>query len=85
MTPFIITFLPDSKENESFTFESNEKPFKGELYSIIDSAGKTSEAKITEVSKVVIRKGQHEATLVYQCKIEKHEANPAVIGFGKRN
>jgi hypothetical protein len=85
MIPYRIKFILDDKTKDEFLFDSNEKPFKGELHTIQDVNGKLWEAKITEVSKFVIRSQSSEATVEYRCKVEKHEPTATVIGFGKRS
>jgi hypothetical protein len=83
MTPYRIKFLNEKTKSE-INFESNEKPVKGEVYSIQDISGKLWDAKVTEVTKYVIQGNGSQASLEYRCKIEEHEASGAVIGFGKR-
>jgi hypothetical protein len=85
MIPYKITFIPDQKAKDEIRFESNEKPFKGEVYTIQDADGKVWEAKITEVTKLIARSKNTEAVLEYKCKVERHEATATVIGFGKRD
>lgn len=84
MIPYKIKFILNDKEEDALHFESNEKPFKGELQTIEDADGKLWEAKIIEVTKVIIRTKKTEATIEFRCKVEKHEAATNVIGFGKR-
>jgi hypothetical protein len=84
MIPYRIKFLQEGKDNEPLTFESNEKPVKGDTYTIQRSGGKSGEVKIVEVTKVVVPSKGGDAVLEYHCKVEKHEAASHTIGFGKR-
>jgi hypothetical protein len=84
MIPFKIIFILNEKTNDQLLFESMEKPVKGEIFSIQDADGKLWEAKITDVTKFVVRSKDKSASLEYRCKVEKHEADKHVIGFGKR-
>lgn len=84
MIPYKIAFIIDEKTNEAIHFESNEKPFKSEVYTIQDADGKQREAKITEVVKIIIRSKTAESSIEYRCGIERHQPTSQVIGFGKR-
>jgi hypothetical protein len=84
MIPYKIRFIFDDQPKNDIQFESNEKPFKGEVQTIQEVDGKLWEAKITEVSKFVVRSKNSEASIEYRCKMEKHESTATVIGFGKR-
>jgi hypothetical protein len=84
MIPYKVVLIPDAETKNEIHFESNEKPFKGEVYTIKDVNGKLWDARITEVTKMVVRNKNPEAEIEYRCKVEKHEATGSVIGFGKR-
>jgi hypothetical protein len=84
MIPYNVIFILDEKAKEHIHFESNEKPVKGEIYTIQDSGGKLWDAKVTEVAKFIIRSKDTQATIEYRCKVEKHETTVPTIGFGKR-
>jgi hypothetical protein len=84
MIPYKVIFIPDAKVKDEIHFESNEKPFKGEIYTIKDMNGKLWEARVTEVTKMIVRGKDSEAAVEYTCKVEKHEAAGSVIGFGKK-
>lgn len=84
MIPYKTTFVIDDKLKEAIHFESNEKPFKGEVYTIENADGKLWEAKVTEVTKIIIRNKSAEGSIEYRCKIEKHEPTLNSIGFGKK-
>jgi hypothetical protein len=78
MIPFRVKFtLRDN--NETFIFESNEKPFKGDVYSIEENGSHTS-YKITDVIKTIVRENGL-AHLEYQCAVEKNDVNEFTIGF----
>jgi hypothetical protein len=84
MIPYKVIFISDAHAKNEIHFESNEKPFKSEVYTIKDNDGKLWEARITEVTKMVVRGKDSEGVIEYRCQVEKHEAATSVIGFGKR-
>jgi hypothetical protein len=84
MIPYKVIFISDAQIKDEIHFESNEKPFKGEVYTIKDANGKLWDARITEVTKMIVRSKNQEATVEYRCKVEKHEEAGSIIGFGKR-
>ncbi|MBT1702218.1 hypothetical protein [Chryseosolibacter indicus] len=85
MLPYKIKFIIEDKKSSEISFESNEKPVKGEIYTIQNVNGKIEEVRLTEVNKVIVRTDTSEAILEYRCKTEKHEATATTIGFGKRD
>lgn len=85
MIPYKIKLILDDKNATEIQFESNEKPIKGDIYTIEEANGKVGEVKLTEVNKFIIKSKTSNATLEYRCKTEKHEATANVIGFGKRD
>jgi hypothetical protein len=84
MIPYKVKFLLSEKAEDFVDFESNEKPVKGELFTIQDENGKHSSVKITEVLKFVIRGKKSAGEIEYRCKTETHEESAMTIGFGKR-
>jgi hypothetical protein len=86
MIPYQVKFLiNENKQEQTISFQTNEKPVKGEIYTIEQAGHNKTEVKITEVIKVIIKNDALTAFIEYQCKTEKHEEATAVIGFGKRN
>jgi hypothetical protein len=77
MIPFTISFTFPS--GETLVFESNEKPFKGEVY-FHDANGSRDEFIVREVKKVVRQEGG-KSILVYSCVVEPHETTRPSIGF----
>jgi hypothetical protein len=84
MIPYNIRFSLDNNEIV-FSFQSNEKPVKGDIFTIEDKGGKLWDAKIIEVTKVVVSPEMGNSLLEYRCKIQKHDEAKTVIGFGKRD
>jgi hypothetical protein len=84
MIPFKVIFIVNEKTKDQLHFESVEKPAKGEIFSIQDADGTLWDAKIMEVTKFIVRSKDQKAVLEYRCKVEKHEADKHIIGFGKR-
>lgn len=80
MIPFKIKFLVNLETKDYLVFESNEKPFKGDVF-LIESNGTTTEYKVTDVRKVVVRQGDTTGLLEYHCNVEKHETKSVTIGF----
>jgi hypothetical protein len=86
MIPYQVKFLiNENKKEQTISFQTNEKPVKGEIYTIEQPDHSKTEVKITEVTKVIIRNDALTAFIEYRCKTEKHEEATTVIGFGKRN
>jgi hypothetical protein len=82
MHTYNIKFIIDENAKNEFDFISNEKPFKGEVYTIEETNGKLWDVKVSEVKKIIIRKQKGEAIIEYRCNVEENKtAN--VIGFGK--
>jgi hypothetical protein len=83
MKSYKIRFIVDSKAGNYFDLESNEKPVKGELFTIEEANGKLLNIKITEVTKFVIVKSEHEAEIEYRCGVEEYKEQGRSIGFYK--
>jgi hypothetical protein len=83
MIPYKIKFIISEKPKNQMDFESNEKPVKGEIYSIQEADGKVWDAKITEVTKVIIRAKDANAVIEYRCKVEENKSGAVSIGFNK--
>ena len=83
MIPYKIKII-HTAEKTTLAFESNEKPLKGDVFTLKQDDGKTSMVKITEVTKVLIGKSNETAELEYHCQVESHQENTTQIGFGKR-
>jgi hypothetical protein len=84
MIPYHIKFILENNESLS-SFQSNEKPVKGDIFTIQEKGNKSWEVKVTEVIRVVIPQEKAEAMLEYHCKVQKHDDAKTVIGFGKRD
>jgi hypothetical protein len=84
MIPYNIKFIFENNES-LLSFQSNEKPVKGDIFTIQEKGNKLSEVKITEVTRVVINQEKADAMLEYRCKVQKHDEAKTVIGFGKRD
>jgi hypothetical protein len=82
MIPYTIKFILGKDE---MRFESNEKPFKGELYTIQNADTTLVEVRVKDVTKIIARTKGSSATIEYHCVVEKHEESVNVIGFGKRS
>ena len=80
MLSFKIKFVFDDPSHESLIFDSNEKPFKGEAFHVNEN-GSTTEYKVLDVQKVIVRKEGVAATLEYHCKVEKSDIRSIPIGF----
>jgi|GEM_PF-6427364 hypothetical protein len=80
MLSFKIKFSFDDPSHECLIFESNEKPFKGEAFHISENE-QTTEYKVLDVQKVIVRKEGTSATLEYHCKLEKSDIRSIPIGF----
>jgi hypothetical protein len=85
MIPYKVRFILDDKSKESISFDANEKPIKGEVYTIQDTSGKVWDARVTDVVKFVVMEKTAQALIEYRCKVEKHEETSTTIGFGKRS
>jgi hypothetical protein len=85
MLPYLVKFTLNNQIEDHINFQSNEKPFKGEVYTIQDTDGKLWDARVTEVTKFIVRTKNSEGVIQYQCKVEKHEVTASAIGFGKRS
>jgi len=83
MISYQVVFLSSNDVEEKFSFETNEKPFKGEIFAIQKNDGSTIEVKITEINKVLVLKADSKTVLEYHCKIEPHEQRRNAIGFRK--
>jgi hypothetical protein len=85
MIPYKVKFIIDEKANNTIQFESNEKPSKGEIFTIHESEGKLWDARITAVTKFIVRTKDKDApaTLEYHCQVQEHDSKTAVIGFTK--
>jgi hypothetical protein len=84
MIPYKVKFIIDEKAN-NIQFESNEKPSKGEIFTIHEPGGKLWDARITAVTKVIVRTKDKDApaTLEYHCQVQEHDSKTPVIGFTK--
>ena len=83
MKPYKVKFILDDKIDDHFYFESIEKPFKGEIFTLQDTTGKLVDIKITEMTKYLIKKEDYRAEVEYICKVEEHKASNSSIGFNK--
>lgn len=83
MIPYKIKFH-HAGDNTTVSFESNEKPVKGDVFTIKAEDGKLSMVKIIEVTKILNSKSNNTADLEYNCNVEAHQENTSQIGFGKR-
>ncbi len=81
MHTYHVKFIIDEKTGNQFNFVSNEKPFKGEVYTLQEPDGKLWDAKVTDVKKIILRNNE-EATIEYRCQVEENKA-AQVIGFSK--
>lgn len=77
--PYKVKFILDENESDHLSFDSNEKPCKGDLYSI-EQDGELTPFIIKEITKVVIR-NRGTSSLEYQCAIAKYEPQAKGIGF----
>jgi hypothetical protein len=82
MKQYKVKFIFEDKSSE-LNFESNEKPIKGDLFTVQETDGKSNEVKIKEVTKVVVRGLESSATIEYHCAVEKYDSKSPVIGFAR--
>ena len=84
MIPYHVVLFSGEKPTEKFSFETNEKPFKGETFVVQKHNGSIDEVMIVEVTKMIVEKDKSHAVLEYHCKTELHEQRANAIGFGNR-
>jgi hypothetical protein len=81
MISYKIKFILTEQSDSNLYFESNEKPFKGDVFKVQEKEGTPVPYKIIEVTKVIVSGGSPSATLEYHCVVEKDELKGNSIGF----
>lgn len=81
MKPYKVKFILDEKTGRHAYAESNDKPLKGEVFTLKESTGKLKDIKITEVNKYLIAAENDTAIIEYWCIVEEYKAGANTIGF----